>query len=751
MYRFDMIQSSEMSTSQTKTAFYGKRKHKKSITCAGSPEPPVKKCETPRSARSNSDDSAYFSYVEFLRGDDVSDMETPVCADLLDSMSQHKHQDISTDSLRIHYKYLKSEIDPHEVEDHLYQRDAIDSQFYETCRETPNRSRRVDMLIKKVHYVALSKDSKILRQFVDSLHATDQCHVVEKLAEMFPETSFENDPPEEQLTGFLKEMKSSIYENVEPKYFIDDLVENGAISFNDHEDISAIACRRDRVACYMNKVNHARKSGGDRSLMRKIIQPMIHAYPKLYEEYTCRHKEESIEVPQVKVGSLVRVRCHIKGNKQQALLRHIERNCVKTFYENAPNYEEWLENIVEECRCSFEKLTISSVVIHLRTTQGDSLYRVFKACKEGKALQWLLSLLDEHDMTELKRLGPTKLQIKIVADENGNGDNLHQGQDCLCVINRNSILKNYKLFPKHVHDIDKLIELMCEQNLPGKEQLVTLNQFKAEKRNQKLFDFLLQKEIPQIYFCVLQKHIQKSGNSAFLQEVSQDDIEDTMSLSISDILEHEDYIKEEIDIRYFTPTIFSRETKTSNQLQRELQMCKSRRCRIDLLLRYLQEEDDISWFWDQLKVSQKYIWNAILSSKKSKYLSERDLLAFNILLNDRIVDEIDPLHLKTWMNDLTIQKLHFSDFERVSSRRTRAQCMMNRLSVDTVGLVIMALRRSGYEHVVEEIKAGSLSNRYECPRLLQRMQENKCVFHYQFEMNFDLPEYDCKYYYTNLI
>jgi hypothetical protein len=122
----------------------------------------------------------------------------------------------------------------------------------------------------------------------------------------------------------------------------------------------------------------------------------------------------------VKLGSLVKVRCHLKGKRGICDFRQIERNCVRNFYSDQSKYENWLENIIEECRCSFEKLKIASVVIQLRTKGSDSLSRIIKACEDGKAKQWIISLLDIEDLKQMKKIRGTKLQIKILVCERGN-------------------------------------------------------------------------------------------------------------------------------------------------------------------------------------------------------------------------------------------------------------------------------------------------------------------------------------------
>jgi hypothetical protein len=80
-------------------------------------------------------------------------------------------------------------------------------------------------------------------------------------------------------------MESCIFENVDPRNFIDDLITEGAITFDQHEDISQHPFRRDRISFYMNKVKLAFSSANNEIRLRKLIQPMINVYPKLFEEY----------------------------------------------------------------------------------------------------------------------------------------------------------------------------------------------------------------------------------------------------------------------------------------------------------------------------------------------------------------------------------------------------------------------------------------------------------------------------------
>ncbi|XP_060561436.1 uncharacterized protein LOC132721195 [Ruditapes philippinarum] len=702
-----------------------------------SPEQSHRNTYAPRSDCYNRNaDSGYSSRVGTSHGDYYSELGSSNTFE-----SSYKQNKITIEALCVHYKFLKSEIDPKEVEDYLYELEVIDDEILEKCNAATNRRRRVDILVKHVFKIAKWNNDKILKQFEKSLIRTNQGYVVDKITEPFSELNVKDTIPNAQLKGFIHEMESCIFENVDPRNFIDDLITEGAITFDEHEDISQHPFRRDRISFYMNKVKLAVRSTNNEICLRKLILPMINFYPKIFEEYENGSHRNPTNVPLVKLDSLVQVRCHLKGKRGNCDFRQIERNCVHNFYSDQSKYKNWLENMIEECICSFEKLTIASVVIQLRTKGSDSLSRIIKACEDGKAKQWIISLLDKEDLKQMKKMQGTKMQIKIHVYERRNEQCAQQEHDCLCTLNRNSILCNYNLIQENIQDIDDVLENMCQLKLPGYEQFESfMRRSVPKKRIDYLLDYLLQRDTPKIYFCILQKYIQRSMSPDVIKTILKDDQSRMMQLDKEDIWKHEDYLLDELDIRFFHLSCFQKEANTSNKLKTELFESKVREERVGLFLRYLREENDITWFLNKLKESQKYIWDVIVSGKHSIESSERDLQAVNIM-NDHIVEEIDPLHLKQRISIVTARKLRFDDFEEVTSRRERAQFFINRLSVDTMDEVLIAMRRSGYERIVDEIKAGSLSKEYRCPRLSHQTYEEKCVFHSQMEIHFDLTDF----------
>ena len=65
-------------------------------------------------------------------------------------------------------------------------------------------------------------------------------------------------------------------DTIEPRDFIDDLVEENAITLHDHEDITTIYQRKERVDCVLQLAKPPRKNCGT------IIKTIQKNYPKLF-------------------------------------------------------------------------------------------------------------------------------------------------------------------------------------------------------------------------------------------------------------------------------------------------------------------------------------------------------------------------------------------------------------------------------------------------------------------------------------
>ena len=82
-----------------------------------------------------------------------------------------------------------------------------------------------------------------------------------------------------------------------------------------------------------------------------------------------------------------------------------------------------------------------------------------------------------------------------------------------------------------------------------------------------------------------------------------------------------------------------------------------------------------------------------------------DVLALK-LMNDTIVEEVNPYRLTKYLSNQTKNDLGFSEFEDTQNRKLRTQYILNRISSDSIGEFMIAIRQGGYEHIYRQIKEG---------------------------------------------
>ncbi|XP_060603885.1 uncharacterized protein LOC132756764, partial [Ruditapes philippinarum] len=688
----------------------GKRKSKDSQEFD---QPPNKKQD------SFSGDEAYCSFsYQSLRGDET-DMSSN--EDILEIEEEPKL--ITAEMLQINYKYLKSEMESRELIDILHQYEVFTDEFLENCKTTPSRMRRNDLLIKEIYYIAINKDSEVLHQFTTSLIQTEQSYLIDHLKNHSSSVYSEEKYSASKSNQFLRKLNED--DTIEPRDFIDDLIENKSMSFRDHEDVTRLDLRKKRVKFVRKLVKSSKRKSA------KIIKTVEKAYPKLFRDV---ENNDERSIVQQTGGAAVNIKLNLKCNGMEQELRAIENRSVQNFKRKGHKNDVIMNDLVEECRSLFEGLKISSIVIQLLTRDENSLGKIVSLVQQGKAVDWLLSILEEKDKRRLILLGVTKLQVLVTVNTEGNLGNLLLGQDCICQLNQQNIRKNKDTVTGMITDVSTLFEQMSSFSDSPPHLLSRIE--KSEDKCATLLDCLIKDDVPQVWYCLLEEHIKKEAHS--VEELLVETLDRNIEFDGNDIKIHEEYLKNELELRTFLPIIRSWMNEKSEKILSKINKCSSRRSRMEQFMTFLLCEEDLGWFWEEVKIRHPYVWETMTTSRRSSEQSEKDVLAIK-LMNDTVVEEIDPIRLTKYLRDETITDLGFNDFKDIQSRKSRAQFILNRLTADTIGDFMTALRQGGYEHIYRQIKAGSLAKQYVCPRIHSIKRPKRKIY----KSVFDLPTKLC--------
>ena len=114
-------------------------------------------------------------------------------------------------------------------------------------------------------------------------------------------------------------------------------------------------------------------------------------------------------------------------------LRDFEKKIVQNFQEDRKVKKETnvMVNDLEECIAKFERLKISSIVIQLLAQDKSTESKIVSIVQQGKAVDWLFSLMDEEGKRYLNDLDVTHLKVLIYVDQEGNLNSvmMKQGKD----------------------------------------------------------------------------------------------------------------------------------------------------------------------------------------------------------------------------------------------------------------------------------------------------------------------------------
>ena len=95
-----------------------------------------------------------------------------------------------------------------------------------------------------------------------------------------------------------------------------------------------------------------------------------------------------------------------------------------------------------------------------------------------------------------------------------------------------------------------------------------------------------------------------------------------------DIKKHMGYLKEELELQPFLAIIRSWKSEKSASLITKLDGYSSRCSRLEEFLAFLLNEEDVSWFWEEVKVKHCHIWETIATYKRSTRQSEKGIINY---------------------------------------------------------------------------------------------------------------------------
>lgn len=684
-----------------------------------------------------------------------------------------------------HFRSLKEDMEALAVAKYLQERGVLDTSSYRNILHVKTRRNRVDALLKALHAVmrqdVCAGNVETYRLFLAALSETGQDEIVTLLET--PVTIHRPQKAEiEKLWRIFTTRKNEILSEVEPLDVIDDIMVYRGLHFHDHDEIMQAKSRKTRVDLLHR---HLQSSG--KSDVWRILKPMSEKYKKLFSE-TVRLGTSSSPVPPDSsaptasaFGASVSAvssepetpsmalslsftdarKCSVAVSDTnehdhpeviKSKIRELEKRIVDDVNNDNEKTNADLTKLMDDCTSSFKKLTFSCIKLHLQAFSDTSVEQLKECCQNGRVKTWILSMLDDQTVEELKELGATSADLEIYVDE--RKDFLHifdeVKEGCLCTLNKEVLESQRSYIVEKVEHLEvSFIDKVLKSSILPKEQAKNFLKIKEcideTERRQRLVDYLVKENTCQTTFCLLEEAMMMNGKAEAIIRLRQtkpckisSDLKNTISqekliITVSDVREHSAMLEEEIDARWFQSSLESRSDPKSLEMLNKIRNSKSRTERTKPFMEYLYEQNDLKWFEEGLEKHQTHILD-FLKQVPEKCHTKDLKLAF-MSAYDTVVEDIEPLSLVKYMSSSVLEKIDMAYLIGISSRQQRAAFFIRKVlggDDQTVTEFLEAMRNSYGDVVrtIEEImESGSLTEKYKCPRLRRLHGKSpECVF-----------------------
>ncbi|XP_060606177.1 uncharacterized protein LOC132758513 [Ruditapes philippinarum] len=650
--------------------------------------------------------------------------------------------------LSANFKMLKEEIDHFQVAKHLKEKGIVDEEFYQTFRELRTRREKVEALLIKVDLLlSESNDSNPFKAFKEALNENHDS-IINALQKQpnCPEvrcTSLE----QVQLCGFFEKAKDKIIATMEPRQFIDDLVSVHAIDLQQYELITKKESRKERATELYNIA----------AQNFKLIKQLFEFYKELSSEY--KKECSTYTLASNPEATPVALRYSLtEKNPTQDTTEHSDvkseiKKVEKDIVESANDDPELRTDILHKAASLLERVKLGSIIFNLRTSGDMSIESLKECCKNGTAVDWLMSILKPDDIKKLQKLNVNGGVIECYIDTNDDKKQIFDEvfQECCCVLNRDFIQSHLKEFEAFLHGSEVgVIKAMLTNGTLDETLAFALSQIKDSASNkdlmQKLIEFLLHSELQQICFCLIEEELRKKKEYNLFQQQQQpskkslgEKVDDEVTIVKENIKKSVDLLEEELDGRWFIEILESREEEACMKILTAIKRSQSRKSCTKQFVRFLCEEEDVDWFIEALYEYSPHVL-AILTQSKNQTIECDTRLAL-LSVYEFIIDELEPLELKSCLSNKILEQLNFLEMEKIGNRFDRTTFFMRQvlkaenLEIIQDVMVAIASKYPNIERVIKDVLTkGSLSEHYFCPRIVKHKMLKTI-----YKANFKLP------------
>ncbi|XP_052240107.1 uncharacterized protein LOC127850813 isoform X2 [Dreissena polymorpha] len=638
-----------------------------------------------------------------------------------------------------HFVKFKDEVDPKEISDHLFATGVISVRDLEKVAETHGRGKKVDIMIKAIVHSSVINDvnttTKVLEAFAhngrEDLFNDFNEHIHDQ-----DDMSLQDEFPKERIQSSLKKHERLLNDEIDPLTIIDELLERGVLTFDEHQNIMDIDFKPTKMMCLCQYV-FKKPAFAFWEFCQTLIKDPI--YKEIGNSLLRKGNDSGEPSQQVEMDlrlDLPFSNCipNTNGDKNVTEIKfeldsqQLEKMIVDDNSDVGNNDD--LKHEAMDLGFDVESLEFSSIKIRLRCLTEQSLLNL--RGKSEESLLYIENILktlitQEHlALMREKNIASMKVTVYIPPPDGKN-------VKCLCKLTKEEIVKHYTLIEKDLKDVSLLVHAIMQLEGQTKRE----EWLEAQNDVDSILRLIIDGEDKLV--CMLERHLRQTEQLQLLARITSYD-ETEHVLSAEDLHQRKEIILEEIEPRKFLDMIRRMEGSEAI-LDKVMTNDVSRRERCEEFLKFVQDKHAEGQFQEELQRQDMTHLITLLSSKATN-INSRNAANFREALISTIgtiCENIEPLRFKKFMvRPPELSEDKFESICRNNTRKSRVYALIEAIIKGPSILIdrfMEGLDALEYHGLLRLIKENAEKYR-DCPRLMGRLEGEVFTIGGTFHINY---------------
>ncbi|XP_060600964.1 uncharacterized protein LOC132754365 [Ruditapes philippinarum] len=343
------------------------------------------------------------------------------------------------------FVYLKNELIPSGIVDRLLSDQVITDQDNDDICRVESRGQKCEFLIKAINRSLENSDACAVQKIEAAFSKEGYYYVFKDYKEYSMSGKRKSPPGSSSLwKEKLKSFEPKLEDDLDPRFFIDQLVSEEVLEFDEHQNISDVTFKPEKINCLIKYLHRkTEQTFNDFCKVLKKAYSKNTFVDKLCSSHEIEELKEPDANPQVSLVSREEQDCRMTPSATAHITfrfdgeaKDIEQMIVD---DNNPTPNESLqEEVMDIGAYEIVKTTFSSIRIVLSALSHSSEMQIVKKCKQSPVflMKLLQNLIKPEHLKMLEERGIKRIffeiKVKLPGSEHISKTDIVRNKDLLC-------------------------------------------------------------------------------------------------------------------------------------------------------------------------------------------------------------------------------------------------------------------------------------------------------------------------------